>query len=47
MTITADMLSPIVTAITDNAAVIVPVGLTIMGIVVSIGLIPRILYKFL
>lgn len=47
MTITADMLQPIVDTITSNTTVLVPVGLTIMGIMVAVGLIPRILYKFL
>lgn len=46
-TITGEMLSPITTAITGNAGVLLPVGITIMGIMVSISLIPRILYKFL
>ncbi len=47
MTITAEMLSPITDALIANAEVIVPVGMTIMGIMVGISLIPRILYKFL
>ena len=47
MTITAEMLAPITDALTTNAEVIVPVGMTIMGIMVGISLIPRILYKFL
>ena len=47
MTITADMLEPIVTTITANATELIPVGLTVMGIMVGIGLIPRIIYKFL
>lgn len=46
-TITSEMLAPITGAITGNAAVLLPVGITIMGIMVSISLIPRILYKFL
>lgn len=45
--VTADMLQPIVSAITGNTTVILPIGLTIMGILVGVGLIPRILYKFL
>lgn len=47
MTITADMLQSIVDSITSNATALIPVGLTIMGIMVGIGLIPRIIYKFL
>ncbi len=45
--ITEEMLAPIVTPITGNTAVLIPVGLAIMGIMVGIGLIPRIIYKFL
>ncbi|NNJ29171.1 hypothetical protein [Lacrimispora defluvii] len=45
--ITEEMLAPIVTSITSNSTVLIPVGLTIMGIMVGIGLIPRIIYKFL
>lgn len=47
MPITAEMLEPIVTAITTNVTALVPVGLTIMGVMVGVGLIPRIIYKFL
>lgn len=47
MVITSDMVAPIAEAITSNAGVLVPVGITIMGIMIGISLIPRILYKFL
>ena len=33
--------------ITTNLGVLIPVGLTIMGIMVAVALIPRIIYKFL
>lgn len=33
--------------ITSNLNVLIPVGLTIMGIMVAVALIPRIIYKFL
>ena len=33
--------------ITNNLNVLIPVGLTIMGIMVAVALIPRIIYKFL
>ena len=33
--------------ITTNLGVLIPVGLTIMGIMVAVALIPRIVYKFL
>lgn len=45
--VTEAMLQPIVDGITANVGVILPIGVTIMGIVVSVGLIPRILQKFL
>lgn len=44
--VTEAMLAPITTAISSNAAVLIPVGITIMGIMVGIGMIPRIIYKF-
>lgn len=33
--------------ITSNLDVLLPVGLTIMGIMIAVSLIPRIVYKFL
>lgn len=45
--ITADMLAPITTAVTNNIGVLVPVGISILGIMVGVNLIPRIVYKFL
>ena len=45
--ITADMLSPLTSAITENLNVLLPVGLAIMGTMVGVSLIPRIVYKFL
>ena len=33
--------------ITSNLDVLIPVGLTIMGIMIAVSLIPRIIYKFL
>ena len=47
MTLTAEMFSPLTTAITSNLGVLIPVGLTIMGIMIAVSLIPRIVYKFL
>ena len=47
MTITNEMLAPIVTALSDNLTVLVPVGVTIMGVMIGVSLIPRIVYKFL
>lgn len=45
--ITAEMLAPITTAVTNNISVLVPVGIGILGIMVGVNLIPRIVYKFL
>jgi len=47
MAIDAAMLTPIVTALTDNIAVILPVGVSIMGVLVGVKLIPRIFHMFL
>ena len=45
--ISADMLAPITEALTSNLNVILPVGLGIMGTMIGVGLIPRLVYKFL
>lgn len=47
LTITADMLKDLAPTVSANAEVLVPVGITIMAIMVGVSLIPRILYKFL
>lgn len=46
LTLTADMFKPLVDAITTNLGVLLPIGLTIMGIMIAVSLIPRIIYKF-
>lgn len=45
--VTSEMLQPLITMIQNNTAVLLPVGITILGIIVGIGLIPRIIYKFM
>lgn len=45
--ITAEMLAPITEALTSNLNVILPVGMGIMGTMIGVGLIPRLVYKFL
>lgn len=45
--ITADMLAPITTTLETNLNVLLPVGIGIMGTMIGVGLIPRIVYKFL
>lgn len=47
MTLTAEMLAPITTALTSNLTTLVPVGLGIMASMIGVSLIPRIVYKFL
>ena len=46
MTLTADMFTNLTSTITSNLGVLLPVGLTLMGIMISVSLIPRIIYKF-
>lgn len=45
--LTADMLKPIMSALTDNMGILLPVGIGIMGVLIGVSLIPRIVYKFL
>ena len=47
LTLTSDMFSGLVNTITTNLGVLLPIGLTIMGIMIAVSLIPRIIYKFL
>ena len=46
-TLDSALLKPIVDGITSNLTVLLPVGITIMGIIIAVSLIPRIIYKFL
>lgn len=46
LTLTSDMFAPLITTINTNLGVLLPVGLTIMGIMIAVALIPRIIYKF-
>lgn len=45
--LTAELLAPIAEAVTSNITTILPVGLTIMGAMVGVSMIPRLIYKFL
>ena len=47
LTLTSAMFTDLISTITGNLGVLLPVGLTIMGIMVAVSLIPRIIYKFL
>jgi hypothetical protein len=46
LVLTSAMLEPIVDAITNNLGVLLPVGISIMGIMIGVRLIPRIIYRF-
>lgn len=45
--LTEAMATSIVTAVTSNVTLLVPVGITILGLMVGVSLIPKIVYKFL
>lgn len=45
--ITSDLVAPITTAISTGLTTLVPIGIGIMAVFIGIGLIPRIIYKFL
>lgn len=47
LTLTSDMFTGLTSTIVSNLGVLLPVGLTIMGIMVAVSLIPRIIYKFM
>lgn len=44
--ITETMLQPVVDSITGNLGVLLPVGLTILAVMIGVALIPRIIWKF-
>lgn len=45
--LTAELLEPITEGVSANLTLLVPVGIGIMALMVGVGLIPRIVYKFL
>lgn len=45
--VTAEMLAPITTTLSENLGVLLPIGISIMGVMIGVSLIPRIVYKFL
>ncbi len=45
--ITSELVAPLVNAINSGLDVLVPIGLGVMATFIGIGLIPRIIYKFL
>ena len=44
--VTSAMLEPVMDSITGNLGVLLPVGLTILAVMVGVALIPRIIWKF-
>ena len=44
--VTSAMLAPITDSITSNLGVLLPVGITVMAVLIGVALIPRIIYKF-
>lgn len=44
--VTSAMLEPITNSITSNLTTLLPVGITIMAVMIGVSLIPRIIYKF-
>lgn len=45
--ITAELVKPVTDAISSGLTTLVPIGIGVMATFVGIGLIPRIIYKFL
>lgn len=45
--ITSELVKPISAAISSGLTTLVPIGIGIMAVMIGIGLIPRIIYKFL
>lgn len=46
LTLTSAMFDGLLGTINANLGVLLPIGLTIMGIMIAVALIPRIIYKF-
>lgn len=45
--ITSELVKPISDTISSGLTTLVPIGIGIMAVMIGIGLIPRIIYKFL
>lgn len=46
LTITPEMLAPITDAVSGNLGTLLPVGISLMAIMLGVSLIPRIVWKF-
>jgi hypothetical protein len=44
--ITSDMISGVTDVLVANLGVVIPVGITILGIMLGVAIIPRIIWKF-
>lgn len=44
--LTPTLVQPIVDAISDGVTTLIPIGISIMAIMIGVRLIPRIIYKF-
>lgn len=44
--VTDAMLGSITATVTDNLGVLLPVGITLMAILIGVSLIPKIIYRF-
>lgn len=44
--ITAAMVQPIVDTIQTNVGTLLPIGISILAIMIGVSLVPRIIYKF-
>lgn len=44
--VTSQMLAPITSAVSNNLALLVPVGIGIMALLIGVSLIPKIIYRF-
>lgn len=40
------LFAPLVTSVTDTIAAVQPTGITIMGALIGVSMIPRVIYKF-
>lgn len=45
--VTKEMLAPLTTSLNSNLEVLLPFGVGLMSVMIGVGLIPRIIYKFL
>jgi hypothetical protein len=44
--LTTELVTPIATAVTSGIGILLPIGITIMGALIGVSLIPKIIYRF-